>query len=171
MTTMKKLLATAAIAGLILGGSGYAFAETADQPAHHEKHKHHLTDEQKQALKDAGVDLKQLREGHKELRDAFRSLHEKGEKLKATADSTNNKELQKQLHADIKSIHAQLKQVKELHKANKQYRQDFRAAVDAKDTAKIKDAYEKMMAAHKQELELVTKANDALDADLKKVQQ
>jgi hypothetical protein len=181
MAKWKNILAGTMIAGLIFGVTGYAIAETTDtkpsvaktvkeEQNMHKVHKGKLTEEQKQALKEAGVDLRQLKDVHKQVRDGFKSLHEKGKTLKEIVKDSQNEELKKQIKADLESVHAQLKQVRELHKANKELRKDLRAAVQASDSAKIKDAYDKLLANQKNELELINQANKALDAELKKVQ-
>ena len=164
---MKRWIAGSLIAGLMLSGTGFAYAAVTE-PVHKEHHKQ-LTDEQKKAIKDAGVDLKQLKDGHKQIRESFQALHQKGEALKEAVKNTTDKELKKQLKADIYDIHADLDKVHTLHKANHELRGDLKAAVEAKDSAKIKAAYEKMLENQKQELALIEQANKALDAELAKV--
>ncbi|MCX7570567.1 hypothetical protein OS242_11390 [Tumebacillus sp. DT12] len=164
--TRMKWIAGAMIAGLMLSGTGFAYAAVTE-PVH--KGHHQLTDEQKQAIKDAGVDLKVLKDGHQQIRQSFKALHEKGEALKQAVQNTTDEELKKQLKADIYDIHAGLDKVHALHKANKDLRHELKAAVEAKDSAKIKEAYEKMLENQKQELALIEQANKALDAELAKV--
>lgn len=165
--TMKRWIAGAMVGGLMLSGTGFAYA-TVTEPVHKTHHKE-LTDEQKQAIKNAGVDLKQLKDGHQQIRESFKALHEKGVALKQAVHSTTDIELKKQLKANIYDIHAELDNVHALHNANRGLREELKAAVDAKDSAKIKEAYEKMLANQKQELALIEQANKALDAELAKV--
>ena len=141
--SMKRWIAGTVIAGLILSGTGFAYAAVTE-PVHKEHHKQQLTDEQKQAIKDAGVDLKQLKDGHKQIRESFQALHQKGEALKEAVKNTTDKELKKQLKADIYDIHADLDKVHTLHKANQGLASELKAAGGAKENGKDKAGLEKV---------------------------
>jgi hypothetical protein len=178
----KKLIAGTALAALMIAGTSFAFAAddtqsaAQDQPGtehakKHEKHegKHQLTQEQKDAIKAAGVDFKALKEQRKQIHDAFKDLKTNGNELRELVKNSGDKDLKKQVHDDLKALHEQMGRLKDLRKSGKELHREMRAAIEAKDSAKIKAAYDKISAHQAEELKLVQASQSAVKAELEKV--
>ncbi len=180
--TFKSMLLGAMLSALLVGGSStYALAENVTsnhtdlQPTqpkmdhrHGEKHRHHkLSDEEKAALKQAGVDITALQETEKELKLTFLSIRENSKALKQAAQG--NDVLKAKLHSDLRPIKDNFKQVRELRKTNHELRQNLKAALDAKDNAKIKQVYNDLVANQQQALKLLQAIDAAMKAEVAKI--
>jgi len=176
MMKFKQIVVSAVLGtALVVGSSSYALAEDAE-PVHQHEHgvrhgehgKHHqLTEEQKAALQQAGVDIKKLKETELQLRDTVKSIHQQGKELKEVAK--DNQDLKQQIRSDLQPVKENFKQVRELRKTNHALRQELKAAVDAKDTAKIKATYEKLVANQQQALQLLQEIDVKMKAEVQKV--
>jgi hypothetical protein len=176
----KKLIAGTALATMMIAGSSFAFAADNTQQApqgtpqatqHDKQHegKHQLTKEQKEAIKAAGVDFKTLKEQRQQIRASFKDLKANGKELRELVKNSTDKNLKKQVHEDLKALHDQMGQLKDLRTSGKELRGELKAAIDAKDTAKIKAAYDKIATHQAQELKLVQAAQGTVKAELDKV--
>lgn len=176
MMKFKQMVVGAVLsAALVVAGSSYAWAATEETPVHehqHEKHgkheKHHkLTEEQKAALQQAGVDIKKLKETEQQLRSTVKSIHEQGKELKAAAK--DNQDLKQQIKSDLQPVKANFQQVRELRQTNHELRKALKDAVEAKDTAKIKATYEKLVENQQQALRLLQEIDGKMKAEVQKV--
>jgi hypothetical protein len=184
MQRWKKWVANSAMAAMVLGGStsavwaanpvGTVAKEDQAHQVHHGGHhdgKHGpLTDEQKAALKKAGVDPQVMRETQREIHDVLRSMKADGHALHELVRNSNDQKLRDQVDTDLKSFRDQMSQARDLHVQNRQLHEDFISAVNASDTAKIKALFNKMQANQKQELKYVQVAKKVMQEELDKVQ-
>lgn len=188
MKNIKQLLVGSTLAAaLAVGGGTAAFAQdntttTPTPPAaehehgtHHDgEHKKHegmkpLTDAQKQAIKDAGVDFKAMKESGHQLRETGKSIRETHQQLQEFVQNSNDQKLKAQVEADLKATESEMQKLHELRATNKDLRKQLHDAVQAADAAKIKEAYVKMEANRQQSLKLMQTIQASLQAELKKV--
>ncbi|MGZ4112251.1 MAG: hypothetical protein ACXVP5_07440 [Tumebacillaceae bacterium] len=176
MKKWTKLVATAAVVTALVGGTGATYAatqssqpQTTSQAKAKQKSDHvKLTKEQKQALKDAGIDKKAAREQAKQLKQASKAL--KADLKQVKAKVKGNKDLKKQVKQDATATKDLTSQLRDLHKQDKDLRTQFKAALQAADSAKIKDLFNKLNANRTQELTLIQQLDTAAKAELQKVQ-
>jgi hypothetical protein len=179
MNKWMKLVAGAVVATALVGGAGAVYADTtstAQQPAQTQsgakdavKGDHvKLTKEQKQALKNAGIDRKAARESAQQLKAAHKSLKADMKQLREKVKG--NKDLKKQLKQDLSSQKDLRNQLRDLGKQNKDLKTQFKVAVQAADSAKIKDVFSKQDANRQQELKLVQQLDSAAKVALQKAQ-
>ena len=175
MNNWKKLVTGTLLATMIWSGA----AQAADNPAveghakQHQEHggKHHqLTEEQKQTLKAAGVDFKALRDTHEQIHESMKAIRSDKQTLEGIVNNSKDEKLQQQVDADLKPMHETWQQVKELRQQNRALRPEMEAAIEAKDTKKIKEIYSKIEANTKQQQKLVQNVQAALRAEVQKVQ-
>jgi hypothetical protein len=81
----------------------------------------------------------------------------------------DNEALQKQLQADMQPIKKNFQQLRDLRKANRQLKETLRDAATAKDTAKIKETYSKLVANQQEALKLLQTIDAAMQAEVKKI--
>jgi hypothetical protein len=191
MQRWKKWVASTAMTALLLGGSTSAvWAANTDAPAnnqdqhqpvdhqqghhgHHEgKHnKHPLTNQQKEAMKKAGVDPQAMRETQQQIHDVLKTIKHDGHALHEIVRNANDKKLRDQVDADLKAFRDSMGQARDLHHQNRALHDDFVTAVNASESAKIKELFNKMQANQKQELKYVQTAQKVMQDELKKIQQ
>ncbi|TCP53845.1 hypothetical protein EV586_105190 [Tumebacillus sp. BK434] len=180
MHKFKTMFAAAAATALILTGTAQAAdpAGTQDVPAtHHEGHDHHkqmhqhkhLTEEQKQALLDAGIDLKQLHANHDQIRAEFDNLRAHSKAIHEKVDASKDKKLQEQVKADLEPFRTIMGQLKESKQEYRDLKQELRAAADAKDKAKIKATFAKLQTNQQQIVKLLQAADKELQKELTKL--
>ncbi|MBL0386133.1 hypothetical protein JJB07_05645 [Tumebacillus sp. ITR2] len=178
----KLLVGTTLAAALALGGGAAAFAAT-DDPAttttpapsaeHHHKGEHQkvkLTDQQKQAIKDAGVDFKSMKETKKQMWETRKSIKESHQQLQDLEKNTTDKALKKQIKSDLKTTEADLAKLKELRTTGKDLHKQLHDAVLASDSAKIKEVAAKIQAQNQDALKLMQTIDATLKAELTKAQ-
>ncbi|PWK13775.1 hypothetical protein [Tumebacillus permanentifrigoris] len=176
----QKLLAGVTLATVLaVGGGAAAFAAdsttTTPAPTEHQdhqgkfQHEHKkLTEQQKQAIKDAGIDFQANKENWKQFRETHKSIKETRQKLDELAK--NDKNIKKQIQADLAPTEADVEKLKALRASGRDLHKQFRDAVEAADSAKIKDAYGKLEANKQESFKLMQSIDAALQAELKKVQ-
>jgi NADH dehydrogenase/NADH:ubiquinone oxidoreductase subunit G len=174
MNNWKKLLTGTTVAALLITGTSDALAESGNQPTtveHQHDHKHHqkLTDEQKQALLNAGVDFTKLKENQEKIHAELRNIRAHSKALHEKAEASGDKNLQRQVKQDLEGFRTAMKQFKEAKRQHKQLKSDLRAAAEAKDTAKIKAAYTKLQTNQQDILKLLQAADKQLQTELSKL--
>ncbi|KEO84512.1 hypothetical protein [Tumebacillus flagellatus] len=185
---MKKLLAGTTLAAILaLGGGAAAFAATDDNASttqqtpsatqqvqehgHQGEHKKiQLTEQQKQAIKDSGVDFQAMKATKKQLWETGKSIRETHKQLKDLADTSTDKNLKKQIKADLKSSEDSMTKLKDLRKTGKDLHKQLHDAVQTADSAKIKDIAAKIEANNQEALKLMQTLDASLKAELTKVQ-
>ena len=170
MNNWKKLVTGTLLAAMLLSGTAYAESNPAVEGHGKHHHEHELTQEQKDTLKAAGVDLQALQETRQQMRETMKAIREDRETLKSLVDNSKDDKLQQQVHADLEQMHQQWQQIKQLREQNKALRPEMKAALDAKDKKKVKELYTKMQANTKQEQQLLQKVQTTLHAEVQKVQ-
>ncbi|MFD2169551.1 hypothetical protein [Tumebacillus lipolyticus] len=174
MKLAKTIFATMIIGALTLTGSGGALADSnannVHQPAEHGGHQHkQLTDEHKQALLDAGVDLKQLKAMHDQIRTQMENIHAHSKDLHQKMEAAKDQKLQQQVKEDLKQYHALMGRLKESKQQYRDLRQELRAAAEAKDSKKIKATFAKLQTNQQDILKLLQAADQELQQELKKL--
>ena len=174
MNNWKKLVTGTLLTAMLWTGTAYAESNPAVEGhgKHHHEHggKQELTDEQKQTLQAAGVDLQALRQMREQMRETMKAIRADKETLKSLVDNSKDEKLQQQVHSDLAPMHEQWKQIKQLREQHKAMRPEMKAALDAKDTKKIKELYAKMEANAKQQQKLLQNVQASLRAEVQKVQ-
>jgi DNA repair ATPase RecN len=177
MKFQKYFVGVAIAAALAIGGGVSAYAADTATPSAQEQQDHQgkfakehkkLTEEQKQAIKDAGIDFKANKEQWKAFRDTHKSIKEARKQLEELA--SKDKQVKKQIKADLASTEADLAKLKALKESGRDLHKQLHDAIEAADSAKIKDAYGKLQANKQEAYKLMQTIDAALQAELKKVQ-
>lgn len=170
MNNWKTLVTGTLLAAMLLTGTAYAESDPAVDGHGKHHHEHGLTQEQKETLKAAGVDVQSLREIREQMRESMKAIRADKETLQSLVDNSKDAKLQQQVHADLAPMHEQWQQIKQLREQNKALRPEMKAALDAEDTKKIKELYAKIEANTKQQQKLLQNVQASLHAEVQKVQ-
>ena len=161
MNNWKTLVTGTLLAAMLLTGTAYAESDPAVDGHGKHHHEHGLTQEQKETLKAAGVDVQSLREIREQMRESMKAIRADKETLQSLVDNSKDAKLQQQVHADLAPMHEQWQQA---------LRPEMKAALDAEDSKKIKELYAKIEANTKQQQKLLQNVQASLHAEVQKVQ-
>ncbi|ASS74425.1 hypothetical protein CIG75_05100 [Tumebacillus algifaecis] len=187
MTKFKTILTATALAALTMSATAYAGNEHGavdsdivhshpaghDHSSHQHQHKapqKQLGELEKQALVDAGIDLKQLQVAHEQIRVEFDNLRAHSNAIHEKVSAAKDEKLQAQVKQDLEKFRSIMQQLQVSKQEYRTLKQELRTAAEAKDKSKIKATFAKLQTSQQDVVKLLQAADKELQKELTKLQ-